>query len=147
MNECFDCRVRARSAAQDSFDMAASPDACDIRSTGPRGGFACTDSTDTSDNEWAAHPHIAFEAMRLVLWHLQHNDRLIYLNLMVWSHAVLWIYKQAHERWTNMDWTASDARYRRDAERYICESLIHENKFKMLWLSWFVYFLYLRRYN
>lgn len=81
MNECFDSRVKRARPAQDSFDTAASPDACDTRSTGPRGGFACLHWLDRHQWQWTAHPHIAFEAMRLVLWHLQHNDRLIYLNL------------------------------------------------------------------
>jgi len=37
MNECFDSRVKRARPAQDSFDAVASPDACETRSTGPRG--------------------------------------------------------------------------------------------------------------
>lgn len=33
-----------------------------------------------------------------------------------------------------MDWTPSVERYQRDDERYVCESLVYENKFEMQWL-------------
>lgn len=93
-----------------------------------RGGFACLHWLDRHQWQWTAHPHIALEAMRLVLWHLQHNDRLIYPNLT----DIVDIQGGA---WTNMDWTASDERYRRDVERYVCLSSTTENKLKMIFFS------------